>query len=540
MLKCVFLGFCVFMIVGARCSGNEVKMAQVAQNNVFEGMLQSNCDYANPFVDVTIKVRFTAPSRKSSVVEAFWDGGRTWRVRFSPDRIGEWRWESECSDPENAGLHGRKGQFRCTAYKGSNPFYQRGPIGLSKDGHYFAHRDETPFLWLGDTAWAGVIEAEPKEWERYLVARRSQGFNVIQVCATHWHGITPEISDRSPYSIKDGVQLNPGYFQRVDRNMSAINRHGLVAASVLLWSGGKNHPSQSLSNDDLIRLARYMVARWGAYHIVWLLGGDGDFHGERSEKWKVIGRGIFGDRHDRLVTMHQCGLSWLKDEFRGETWYDFIGYQSGHGDAKSHLQWFVTGPPSQQWRKSPTRPLVNLEPNYENGVSYHTRTRFEPQRVRRANYWSLLVTPPAGVTYGWWVEADRARKDGIPEWSVALNAEGAASIKHLRTFFGMLPWWRLRPAQELLATQPGVEDPTRFVVAAKTDDGAVAVVYMPRGCKIILRTESLKQPAVARWFDPRNGKWRQAAKITSPTAGFTTPDDQDWVLCIRSDRKAWQ
>ena len=54
----------------------------------------------------------------------------------------------------------------------------------------------------------------------------------------------------------------------------------------------------------------------------------------RSVRWKKIGRAVFGDRHERLVTMHPCGQSWVADEFRHEDWFDFIGYQKNRSDVR--------------------------------------------------------------------------------------------------------------------------------------------------------------------------------------------------------------
>ena len=182
--------------------------------------------------------------------------------------------------------------------------------------------------------------------------------------------------------------------------MAAINRHGLVTALVLLWACTEQDLGYYLPEDDAIKLARYMVARYGAYPVIWMLGGDGDYRGEKAEQWKRIGRAVFRSNSPWLVTMHPGGQQWVADEFRGESWFDFISYQSGHGDNSQHLRWLVEGYPAKQWRKYPPKPVINQEPNYEAHVAYHSRQIFDAHKVRRALYWSLLVAPTAGVTYG--------------------------------------------------------------------------------------------------------------------------------------------
>jgi len=242
--------------------------------------------------------------------------------------------------------------------------------------------------------------------------------------------------------------------------------------------------------------------------------------------------------------MHPCGQHWVADEFRHEDWFDFIGYQSGHGDSLNHLRWLVMGPPATEWRKHPPRPIANLEPNYETHPSYHSKKRFTDFEVRRAAYWSLLVAPPAGVTFGHnsiWVWAEKPelpegheRLGTVAPWREGLCTPGILSMSALHRFFESITWWRLRPATELLVQQPGKENPQQFVATAKTDDGDLAVAYLPAGCSIALQTETLKRPAVARWFNPRTGEWTDAGKVIEGTQNFTTPDNSDWVLCVEA------
>jgi hypothetical protein len=112
----------------------------------------------------------------------------------------------------------------------------------------------------------------------------------------------------------------------------------------------------------------------------------------------------------------------------------------------------------------------------------------------------------------------------------------------MRRYFESGPWWRLRPAQEVVAGQPGLEDATRFVAAGRTDEGDWTAVYTPVGGAITLRGASISRPWSARWFDPRSGHWRAAepgsdvapAEAASDVLVFRAPDDRDWVLDIRA------
>lgn len=513
---------------------------------VFEAELTSEMDYDSPLWDVTVEVIFTSPSGKRHVVEAFWDGGRTWRIRFSPDEVGEWKWETKYST-DDRGLKGRSGSFRCVPYEGDNPLYKHGPIRLSDDRRRLVFSDGTPFLWLADTAWNGVLKAKPGDWERYLEKRRQQGFTVIQFVSTHWRAFPQDENGERAYTGTERIKINPRFFRKLDPKVEAINRHGLIAAPVILWALGDISPGVALKEEDAIKLAGYIVARWGAYQVIWILGGDGNYKGERAERWRRIGRAVFGDRHDRLVTMHPGGRMWVAGEFRDEEWYDFIGYQSGHGDGVDHLSWLVFGPPARERSKEPPRPVINLEPNYEAHLAYQSRRPFTAYHVRRALYWSLLISPTAGVTYGhhgvwFWAErpevpTDHPHSGVAPPWHEAIGSEGARCVGHLRKLFDSIPWWKLWPAQELLAEQPGTpQEPHKFIAAAKSEDGSLAVIYTPMGGRIMLNAALLKLPAAARWFNPRTGEWREAGNIVEPgVLKLRTPDDGDWALVISAD-----
>jgi hypothetical protein len=520
-------------------------MEEVVRWGTFELRLEREGDYGDPTWDATVKLHLTSPSGKRSDVNAFWDGGKTWRARFCADEVGRWNWRSECSDADNAGLHGREGSFDCIKYLGNNPLYLHGIIRLSENRRYLVHADGTPFFWMGDTAWNGVIRASVDNWANYLKRRRQQGFSVIQFVSTHWRASTRDPYGEVSFTGDGQIRINPSFFQRLDPKVVAVNANGLVAAPVILWACVEDDPGRSLSEEDASRLAEYIVARWGAFHVIWILGGDGDYRGGLSDRWRKIGRRVFGERHDRLVTMHPGGLHWVADEFRDERWYDIIGYQSGHGDSPESLRWLSGGPPADEWRKLPPRPIINLEPNYETHPSYHSRRQFTDLDVRRASYWSLLNAPMAGVTFGHnatWLWADEPE---IPEghasigtigpWRDGLDTSGTRSMTNMRWFIASLPWWRLRPAPEVLAQQPDENEPRNFVAAAKTDLGDLAVFYLPEGGAIEVNTASLGRPAVGRWHNPRTGLWTDAGSVVSPEKQtFYAPDEMDWILCISS------
>lgn len=511
----------------------------VFQWQIYETQFEAEQQHDNPFQDVDVQMVFTAPSGQSQTVAAYWDGGRIWRVRFSPDEIGEWTWRSHCvSDP---GLDGQQGRFNCIAYTGNNPVYQRGTLRVSDDQTHLVHADGTPFFWMADTAWNGVLRSQSvDDWTRYLQTRREQGYTVIQYVSTNWRGGTTDLHGETAFTDDEPTRLNPAFFQRLDEKIAAINAHGFIASPIMLWTLTDIDPGQVLSEADCIRLARYIMARYGAYQVVWMLGGDGCYDKLGVDRWQRIGRGVFADRHDRPVTLHPCGQLWIGEDFRGEDWFDFIGYQSGHGDSDEHLRWLVQGPPANDWNNAPLKPVINLEPNYEFHPAYQSGSQFTDREVRRAAYWSLLVSPTAGVTFGhnpiWVWREDTGPAENhknlmaVAPWYESLETPGTRSAAILKDFFMALPWWELRPAPEMVISEPGDANPEHFIAAAKSEQ--IAVVYLPVGGEVTLQTEMLPADAPVKWFDPREGSWAVGDALQRPQQTFTAPDGQDWVLCV--------
>jgi hypothetical protein len=513
----------------------------------FEAAFTSPAAYANAFQDVRLTVYLISPSGATRQAEGFWDGSNTWRFRFSPDETGNWTYTTACSNPNDKGLHDQRGTFECVASSGATRFEQHGPVCLSDDQRYLVHADGTPFFWIGDTAWNGPLRSTMDEWEHYLRERVRQKFTAVQWVATHWLAAPDgDLNGDKAFNDEDKIVLNPRFFQRLDRYVEATARAGLLNVPVLLWAAEWSRPEVNQSNpgfllpeDQAILLARYMVARWSAYPVAWILPGDSDYRGEKAERWKRIGRGVFGDGPHAPVSLHPGGMQWNGDEFREEPWLDMLGYQSGHGDDENTLDWLVCGPPASDWRNSPPRPFINLEPPYENHLSYQSRTRISPDFTRRALYWSLLVSPTAGVTYGghgvWgWDDGSAPPvahpNTGIPlPWREALVMPAAEQVAHLADLFESIEWWRLRPAPELLMSQPGEGERGRYITASKSAEGDLIVVYTPQEGDIPLQLDALGQDLSALWFQPGTGLRQSAARNGGH---FHTPGPGDWVLLL--------
>ncbi len=470
-----------------------------------------------------------------------------------PEETGDWTYSTDCSDANNSGLNGQKGIFHCGDVTADNRFAKYGPVRLSSDRHSLTHADGTPFFWLADTAWNGALLSTPADWDFYLRERVRQKFTAVQWVATQWRAApNGDRENQTAYTGREKIAVNPAFFQRLDAKADAVNRAGLLNAIVMLWAiqGGSNpqvNPGVSLPEDQATLLAQYMIARWGANDVVWILAGDGDYRGPRAERWKRMGRAVFGSRPHAPVTLHPGGMQWILNDFIQEPWYDIVGYQSGHGDDDNTLRWLIEGPVTTDWKKDPPRPFINLEPPYENHIAYQSHTPISATMTRRAIYWSLLETPTAGVTYGghgvWgWDDGTKPPTDhpgaGVPlPWQKALVMPGAEQMAYVRDLFTGIDFWRLRPAPNLLVVQPGHKNPRQHIAAARTETGDLAVIYVPEDRMVEVRFSLMPPGVKASWFNPRTGQNAPVvAVVNADSVQFATPTEGDWVLTLKSKK----
>lgn len=522
--------------------------SDVPKWGLFEAAFASTTPSASPFQDKDLFVTFTSPTKRAVTVRGFWDGGDVWRVRFSPDEAGEWTYVTRALPASDSGLHARIGRFRVADADGDTRFDRHGPVRVSASGTFLEHMDGAPFFWLADTGWNAALKAEPDEWEDYVETRSRQGFTAIQWVTTQWRAApTGDRRNESAFAGHDRIALNVTFFQRLDARVAALDRAGLLSVPVLLWAigGGADpdiNPGHSLPEDQAIRLAQHMIARWQGFNNVWILAGDGDYRGPRAERWKRIGRAVFADGPRAPAVMHPGGMHWIQDEFLDEPWVDIHGYQSGHGDDERALRWMTQGPPATTWSTEPVRPFINLEPPYENHLAYQSRQPLSAATVRRAVYWSLLNAPTAGVSYGghgvWgWDDGSGPPTDhagsGTPlPWREAMDMPGATQMKHVADLFMSIDYTRLRPAQDLLIDQPGSVEAASFIMVAATPERDLLIAYTPAAEPISLRSDQV--PAgVATWMDPRTGERSAATGVVEKgTLRFDPPGAEDWVLIL--------
>ncbi len=203
--------------LAARLESGQVRVWEV-QEVTFE----TAREYANPYVDVEMWIELEGPDFKRRVY-GFWDGERTFKVRFVATSPGDWNWRSGSNRSDDVGLNGGRGTFRAVAWDAAdiqqNP-NRRGFIRASANGHALRYADGTPFFLVGDTwlaastwrlPWKGAQPApdyEPAEgisFEEAVAYRKRQGFNSVSFIAAFPNWAADQRG--ATFANKDGIFL---------------------------------------------------------------------------------------------------------------------------------------------------------------------------------------------------------------------------------------------------------------------------------------------------------------------------------------------
>jgi hypothetical protein len=532
-LHLILLALSVFSSVGSQ------KLPVVSKWGRFEHSFRSTLTYSNALQDVTLTVVFTSPLGETNQVYGFWDGGKTWLVRFSPNLPGRWTFQSACSDKANKGLENQRGEFVCTAAIATSRFARHGQIHVAGDHRHFEHADGTPFFWLADSVWNGARVSAIKDWKLYAAVRSAQGFTVAQWVATPGadvHGVTP-------FSGTERISINPNFFKPLDAKLETLSRAGILSA-IVPFSQMDGPESSMLPDDQIALLLRYIEARWGADPVAWLLRLDGETETKKIARWKKPGAAIFGMSHGAPVLVSAGPRQQTLDEYRDQTWVDAFAFEPLTDLTQEALKVAISGPFANEWKKEPTRPLIPITP-YENALARDSKKRFTSDDVRRAVYCSLLLSPPAGISYGaqgvmdWDKTLDQPlkRKAALPLWQRSLFMPAAKQMTNVSKFVTSIDFWRLRPQPGFVAVQPGTMSPDRFIAAAGTETKDLSVVYVPQERTLEIVLDALPASPSVGWFNPRTGQTTPAvAVVGGRSCQFPTPEAGDWVLVMKAGK----
>jgi len=528
-----------------------------SQNRAVEWSYSSGRRYPDPFNEVELDVLFTDPDGEKKSVPAFWEGESTWRVRYASPKVGTHRFRTVCSDESDGDLHGQEGRLEITPYEGGNPLIKHGPLRVSENRRYLEHLDGAPFFWLADTWWMGLCErlCWPADFRILVADRVAKSFSVIQIVAGLYPDMDP-FDERGaneagfPWT-KDYSRINPAYFDMADLRIDYLVRNGLVPCIVGCWG----YFLKWMGVERMKKHWRCLVARYGAFPVVWCLAGEGImpfYLSEQKEEdrkvqkkgWTELAEYVRAiDPYGHPLTIHPTDTS--RNQVEDPSLLDLDMLQTGHRDRQS-VPATVTRV-TEAHQAAPRMPVIDAEVCYE-GIGEGCR-----QEVQRFMFWACILSGACGHTYGangiWQVNtrerpfgpSPHGMSYGDTPWEDACQLPGSAQLGLAKRLMERYEWWQFEPHPEWIA--PHWSEENYFRPYAAGIPGEVRVVFLPFFTVGAVFKELESDISYRAFlFNPVNGREHDLGAVTPDANGDWTPPlprsrppiFQDWVLVIET------
>ncbi len=537
---------CNSQIVGdtSNISG-EITDTTAVKNIKWEYTLYSTKQYSNPYKDVIVRVRFSNNDNSKTYDSfAFWDGDSTFKIRSYFPTLGIWRWETVCSDTENTGLHNQTGIIKVTEYLGDNNLYNHGALKISDNGKFITYADNTPFLWMGGTAWALPMAATFEEWKNYIDDRQSKGFTIVQITPAKIHGWTdfttyPENYKGDKCFFSDD-KWNPEYWKEYDKFVEYANSKGLVVVIV----GLAEPVYDKFSEDNGALFARNLSARMDGFHVILSPAFD-TYQPDWNSDYDSIGEQLSSSRH--LITQH-TGHTYADGPYNGfvqyfhsKSYLDFSMNHTGHngGDLdvvyKKAREWNLG-----LYNESPTKPIFNTEALYSAGKyadQISNNERKGTDKNARQIGWLSWLSGALGYTYGAqgiWNYSEESDDGLIIPLDSALAFKSSGQMRILVDFFSSINWWQLVPKHNAIISDE--TDETKKMAFAVSDSGDFGVAFLPNNNAIKLDMRYFTENVNSFWLNPVTGKILKGEQnvANSGRHNFIPPYFGEWTLYLKN------
>jgi len=283
------VGVCLSLALSVSAfAANFTSGASPAQKfGTHEIVLQGRGSVPNPF-DTVGTVRFTPPSGPANAVtvNAFYDGGDTWRARVYVTETGAWTWTStSTSDP---GLDGKSGTFVSvdSTLRGALRKHKSNPHAwMTDDGQWFAN--------ISDTAYRLFHAQDAPLWREFVRDASAKGVDCLRVASLGGWGGTANVpvDDNDTWmwndpwaggAAPDYTRYDLSKFQSTDERVEWIldNHPGMYLQMILFGLKGYGSEGtgawwQALPEGVRANTMRYMIARWSAFpNLFWLIVND--------------------------------------------------------------------------------------------------------------------------------------------------------------------------------------------------------------------------------------------------------------------------
>ena len=143
------------------------------------------------------------------------------------------------------------------------------PLSVSADHRHLQDAQGKPFFITGDAAWSLIAQLSREDADKYLQARRAQGFNTVLVNLIE-HKFASKapanIYGDAPFAGDDFTQPNEAYFKHADWVLQRACKLGFLVVmtpSYAGYQGGEEGWYQEMINNGTDKLSAYCLQNPG-------------------------------------------------------------------------------------------------------------------------------------------------------------------------------------------------------------------------------------------------------------------------------------
>lgn len=408
-------------------------------------------------------------------------------------------------------------------------------LRVGRDRRHIVDDSGDAVLIQGDAAWSLIANMSVDDAAWYLDQRSAQGFNavLINLIERLFAADAPrDLSGAEPFTTPgDFTTPNEAYWAHAEQVVDLARERGIIA---ILYPAFLGYPQPHYPGyegqaegwyDEVVAngpegcraYGEYLGRRLGGYaNVIWSIGADRNPEQARGGL-EAIAAGIKSTAPGDLMTAQMLPEHSAAEHYPDADWLDVLSTYS-YSIIPRLLE--------RDWSSMPTRPFFLVETAYENE---HNTSQLQ---LRRAAYWSVLG---GGVGH---VMGNKPIWMFDPGWKDEVESDGAAGLTRWGEFFRSIDWSTLVPDHEktLVSGGRGEDRGLNQIGAARSQDGRLAVVYVPEQRPVTIETASLAGPAVlATWFDPVTERRLPGGTLAvDGPAVLTAPFREDAVLLLEA------
>ncbi len=376
----------------------------------------------NPFLEVELSATFTHEGKDKEVI-GFYDDNGVYKIRFMPDKVGEWTYSTHSND---ALLHTQSGKFECIKASGKN----HGPVRV-KNTFHLAYEDGTPYYQIGTTCYAWTHQTKELQ-EQTLETLKNSPFNKIRMCVFPkdyvYNKNEPDyfVFQKDENGANDYTRFSPEYFEHFEKRILDLQKLG-IEADLILFHPYDRWGYSKMTNEEDDRYLKYVTARLSAFRNVWWsMANEYDLmKNKKMSDWDRFCKVVYeNDAYKHMLGVHNCRGFYNHNK----PWITHASIQSS--DFQS----------ATAWREKYQMPLIYDECRYEGDIQ-HGWGRLTPKQMT-GMFWKSLISGTYaghGETYH--------REDNILWWSKGgvLHGKSEERIKFFKSYLKDMPMEGYKP-----------------------------------------------------------------------------------------------